>query len=97
MQTHPEASARERRWPRFREDIAILLWASFLAACIATMLFFAYFDPQFLARDDDPPAWLADRTAAYSLFFFFSWGTSALAAFITAYLIDTRLDQSNPS
>lgn len=86
------APARPRTWPRFREDIAILLWAAFLAACVATMLFFALFDPQLLARDDAPPAWLSDRMTAYSLFFFFFWAICGFAAFMTAYLIDTRLD-----
>lgn len=78
------------RWPRFREDLGVLLWASFLAACIATMFFFAYFDPPQLTVDDSPPRWLADRRTAYAVGFFFFWAICTIASFLTAYLIDTR-------
>ena len=57
---HPNPHAR--RWPMMRRDVAILLWASFLAACVATMLFFAMFDPLLLAHDDTPPRWLGMQT-----------------------------------
>ena len=77
-------------WPHFREDLGVLLWASFLAACVATLLFFAVFDPQLLVDDHDPPAWLADRRAGYTVGFFFFWMMSAIASFLTAYLIETR-------
>ncbi|WP_116809300.1 hypothetical protein [Steroidobacter cummioxidans] len=78
------------RWPHFREDLGVLLWASFLAACVATLLFFACFDPQLLVDDAAPPAWLADRRAGYTVGFFFFWMMSAIASFLTAYLIETR-------
>jgi hypothetical protein len=73
----------------------VLLWASFLAACVATLLFFACFDPQLLVDDAvagraAPPAWLADRRAGYTVGFFFFWMMSAIASFLTAYLIETR-------
>jgi hypothetical protein len=82
--------ARRRTWPRFREDLGVLLWASFLAACIATMFFFACFDPILLGNDGAPPAWLADRRTAYAVGFFFFWTVCTIASFLTAYLIDTR-------
>lgn len=93
--THPAPASR---WPRFRQDLAILLWASFLAACVATMFFFAYFDPRFLALDEAPPAWLADRMSGYAAGFFFFWMICTIASFLTAYLIDTRpaSDQGSP-
>ena len=77
-------------WPHFREDLGVLLWASFLAACVATLLFFACFDPQLLVDDRAPPQWLADRRAGYTVGFFFFWMMSAIASFLTAYLIETR-------
>ncbi|HEY5761488.1 MAG TPA: hypothetical protein VIU34_36960 [Steroidobacter sp.] len=80
----------QSRWPHFREDLGVLLWASFLAACVATLLFFACFDPQLLVDDAAPPAWLADRRAGYTVGFFFFWMMSAIASFLTAYLIETR-------
>ena len=78
------------RWPKFREDLGVLLWASFLAACVATLFFFACFDPLLLAVDHMPPAWLNDRMTGYTIGFFFFWGVCTIASFLTAYLIDTR-------
>jgi hypothetical protein len=85
---HPQP--RRGAWPRFREDLGVLLWASFLAACVATLFFFAYFDPVLLAHDVAPPAWLADRMTGYAAGFFFFWAVCTIASFLTAYLIDTR-------
>ena len=74
----------------------MLLWAAFLAACVATMFFFAYFDPPLLAHDLAPPAWLADRMTGYAIGFFFFWGVCTIASFLTAYLIDTRSNGEDP-
>ena len=88
MTAPPDRSVH--RWLRFREDLGILLWASFLSACIATMVFFAFFDPLFLSDDTAPPTWLKDRLTAYTAGFFFFWVICAMASFVTAWLIDTR-------
>ena len=34
-----------RKWSRNQQAIAIVVWISFLSAAVATMLFFAAFDP----------------------------------------------------
>ena len=86
----PTPTEKPSLWPHFREDLGVLLWASFLAACFATLLFFACFDPQLLVDDRAPPGWLADRRAGYTIGFFFFWMMSAIASFLTAYLIETR-------
>jgi hypothetical protein len=70
-----------------RKRLGAVLWAAFLAACVATMLFFAVFDPLLLMDDDAPPSWLADRRSGYALGFFFFWATSTLAAALTAWLV----------
>jgi hypothetical protein len=75
---------------RIRIDTGIVLWASFLAACIATMVFFGLFDPVLLADDIAPPAWLSDRMSAYTIGFFFFWSVCALASGFTAFLVGTR-------
>jgi hypothetical protein len=75
---------------RIRIDAGIVVWASFLAACIGTMVFFALFDPLLLADDIAPPAWLRDRMTAYTIGFFFFWLVSGLASAFTAFLVDTR-------
>ena len=75
---------------RIRIDAGIVVWASFLAACIGTMVFFTLFDPLLLADDIAPPAWLRDRMTAYTIGFFFFWLVSGLAGAFTAFLVDTR-------
>jgi|SRR5687768_15222299 hypothetical protein len=90
MRAASEAPRGSARWMKFREDVGVLLWCSFLAACVATMFFFAYFDPLLLAADDSPPGWLADRRTGYAVGFFFFWAVGTIASFLTAYLIDTR-------
>jgi hypothetical protein len=96
MSARPDSPERRRgAWPRFRDDLGVLLWASFLAACIATMFFFAYFDPVLLSHDVAPPQWLADRMTGYAIGFFFFWAVCTIASFLTAYLIDTRSSGEN--
>jgi hypothetical protein len=95
MSAPAETPAGGRMWPRFREDLGVLLWSAFLAACVATALFFAYFDPQLLALDEAPPGWLRDRMTGYAVGFFFFWGICTIASILTAYLIDTRPSERN--
>jgi hypothetical protein len=81
-------------WSRLRQDAGPLLWSSFLGASLATMLFFAVFDPLQLGDDLDPPRWLTNRMTGYALGFFFFWFVCAVSAFLTAWLVDTRPDDS---
>ncbi len=80
------ARRRERLW----QDIGIVVWASFLAACVETMTFFAYFDPAMLGLHEIPSAWVANRLAGYSVGFFIFWGFTLCAALLTAYLINSH-------
>ena len=89
------ASDMPAAWSRLRQDVGIVLWCSFLAACVTTMLFFALFDPMLLMLDDAPPRWLADRRTAYTLGFFFFWMTTTLGVTLAVWLIDTRTDARN--
>ncbi len=61
---------RPAPWSRLRQDVGAVVWSSFLAACLATMLFFAAFDPLLLANDDAPPWWLESRMTGYGIGFF---------------------------
>ncbi|NBU24313.1 MAG: hypothetical protein EBS39_01570 [Gammaproteobacteria bacterium] len=63
------------------------LWCSFLAASIATLLFFAFVDPTPVVAVLTPTDVLPSRTALYSLGFFFFWAMCALAAGLTAWLL----------
>jgi hypothetical protein len=99
MAAHEEIVETTTRWSRLRQDVGVVLWCSFLAACVATMLFFAVFDPVYLKQDDDPPPGLADRRTGYAIGFFFFWVVTTISASLTAWLIDTRasdeVDSSN--
>jgi hypothetical protein len=70
-------------------DIALVVWPSFLAACVASLLFFAAVDPELL-RDAGPRLFAGiDREAGYAVGFFFFWGIGALASTLSVYLIRT--------
>lgn len=86
--------AHEPTSARLSIDVGIVVWASFLAACLATMVFFAFFDPLLLAHDGAPPRWLSDRMTGYAIGFFFFWLTCALASALTALLVETRTEKS---
>jgi Na+-driven multidrug efflux pump len=82
------------RWPRLRQDVAIVTWPSFLVACVATMICFAFIDPVLVGNDDYPPPAFATRMSGYAIGFFFFWLISALSSLLTLYLARTaRPDQ----
>ena len=72
--------------PRASRIVAVL-WAGFLSACLATLLFFACFDPVQLLDENGWPSWFADRRTGYTLGFFFFWGMGTLAAGLSAWLL----------
>ena len=53
------------RWPRLRQDVAIVTWPSFLVACVATMICFAFIDPVLVGNDDYPPPAFASRMSRF--------------------------------
>jgi hypothetical protein len=68
-------------------EIGRILWPSFLAACVASLFFFAAVDP-LLLRDAGPRLFAnLDRQAGYALGFFFFWVISALSSTLSVYLI----------
>ena len=77
-----------RQWSRNRQAIAIVVWVSFLVAAVATMLFFAIFDPEELALIFDVGLDVG-REAGYAAGFFFFWVLCALCSGVTAYLVRT--------
>jgi len=74
---------------RRQRDIAVVGWVSFLVASAATMLFFAWIDPQEMSQVAESPL-PHDRMSGYALGFFFFWAVTAAAAALTVYLIRTR-------
>ena len=75
-----------RQWSRNRQAVATVVWISFLTAAIATMVFFAVFDPTELAGALGVNV---GRQAGYAIGFFFFWVMTALASGITAWLVRT--------
>ena len=70
-------------------DLGLVLWPSFLAACGASLLFFAAVDP-LLLRDAGPHIFAGiERDSGYALGFAFFWATGALASALSVYLIRT--------
>lgn len=66
-----------------------VLWCSFLAAAVGTMVFFAFVDPAPIFAALVPTAALPDRTALYSVGFLFFWAICALASMLTAAMLAT--------
>lgn len=66
--------------------VLIVAWSSFAVAAVATMLFFATFDPVLLAQAATFPLELS-RFAGYTLGFFGLWGLTAASSCITLFLI----------
>lgn len=81
-------------WSQFARDSAVTLWPSFLAASVATMFFFAFFDPSVFGHGASPPDWLAEnRMAGYAVGFFFFWAICTLSSALTLYLTRTARQQ----
>ena len=75
-----------RKWSRNKQAVATVIWISFLAAAVATMLFFAMFDPVELLATLD---FEIDRQSGYALGFFFFWMISVGCSAVTAWLVRT--------
>lgn len=91
MNETPEQQAEEqspRPWSPRAQVLAAVLWPSLLAASFATMLFFAFVDPELLHEGVGTDI-ENSRMAVYGLTFFFFWMVTALSSAVSAYLIRT--------
>lgn len=75
-------------WSPSAQIAAAVLWPSFLAASLATMLFFAFVDPE-VFRDLLSPAFDLDRMTGYAIGFLFFWFMTALSSGVSVYLLRT--------
>ena len=75
-----------RKWSRNQQAVATVVWISFLAASVATMLFFALFDPVELLATVDIDV---GSQTGYAIGFFFFWIISAGCSAVTAWLVRT--------
>lgn len=83
------------RWSRRLRKIMATGWASFLTACIASVFFFAVFDPARIVEAADWPLELS-RMGGYALLFFFFWLVGIAAAATTLILMRGAL-RSRPA
>lgn len=68
------------------QRVGAILWPSFFAAGVATMVFFAYVDPLAL-RDMTFPDIPLSRMAGYTLGFFMFWLATAASSLFTWILL----------
>lgn len=85
MNDTPDTPAVSRRRQLIRQWGAVL-WPSFVAAGLASMVFFAFVDPLRL-RDISFPQHAISREMGYTLGFFMFWGVTAAASAVTWYLL----------
>ena len=89
----PEDAPRAwRRWTRKSQNIAAILWPSFMAACIATGVFFGHVDPLDLDAITTPMAEYSSMTG-YAIGFFFFWAVCAISSLLSVFLIRTSRRQ----
>lgn len=72
-------------WPPGRRAVAAMLWSAFLAACLGSLLGFAWLDPGELLAARDGPDWLTP-TAVYTLGFFLFFVVGFSSAILSVYL-----------
>lgn len=66
-----------------------VLWPSFFAACVATMVFFAFVDPTALGEITFPQVEIS-RDAGYTIGFFMFWACTFSSSLFTLILLRTR-------
>jgi len=81
----PSSIATERRLQAWGG----VLWPSFLVACLATLLLFAFVDPLQLARAG-APGHAPSRELACTLGFFAVWAITAASSALTLCLVRPR-------
>jgi hypothetical protein len=83
-------------WNRARQDVAIVLWPSFLVAAAATMFFFAVFDPPVIGEGTPLHDLLSRREVGYAFGFFVFWVLAAASSSLTLYLARTQRPEPAP-
>ncbi len=79
---HPDSAEP----PALAQSIGAILWPSFFAAGVATMVFFAFVDP-LLLRDMTFPELPLSRELGYTIGFFAFWAATSGASLFTWLLL----------
>ncbi len=75
-----------RQWSRNQQAVATVVWISFLAAAIGSVVSFAVLDPVMVAETH---GFHIGREAGYAVGFFFFWSVAGFASAVTAWLVRT--------
>ncbi len=78
----PHSSRRQR----LIQHWGAILWPSFVAAGLASVIFFAFVDPLRLQAISFPGTAIS-RELGYSVGFFMFWSVTALSSAVTGYLL----------
>lgn len=81
------------QWSRQRQNAAAIMWPSFMIAGLATIVFFAFFDPVDLG-DVATPSIQLSRMTGYALGFFMFWVFLLLSSALTLFLVTTAHEPS---
>ncbi len=81
--------------PSRSQQLGAVLWPSFFAAGIATMVFFALFDPVMLSGIVLPGREIG-RELGYTVGFFLFWLATAAASLFTSILLQPRVPFGPP-
>ncbi len=90
----PPSAHPPPRWTTLQQDVANVLWASFLAASVASVVFFGVVDPLALA-DITTPSLDISRMAGYAIGFFFFWGMAISASTLTSFMQRTAVRRND--
>lgn len=88
-------SARDSGSVPLIQRAGAVLWPSFFAACVATMVFFAFVDPNELGTITFPQMHVS-REWGYTLGFFMFWACTFSSSFFTLILLRTRREIDTP-
>ncbi|MEL7536746.1 MAG: hypothetical protein AAFZ58_14415 [Pseudomonadota bacterium] len=90
-----EQDAASVAWSRDAQKRGILIWISFLVACVMSVVFFALVDPQLIV--EDLSVGLADsREAGYAVMFFFLWVTALVTGWLCLRLARRKRNWPKP-
>jgi hypothetical protein len=87
-ETTQQAAEVSGRVPMIQR-VGAVLWPSFFAAAVATMVFFAFVDPTELGTITFPQV-LVSRELGYTLGFFMFWACTFSSSLFTSILLRTR-------
>jgi hypothetical protein len=77
-----------RPWSTTAQTVAAVLWPSFLAACMASVVAFAIIDPELIQHATTPPLEVS-RMTGYGIGFFFFWFVTTVSSAVSVYLLRT--------